>query len=164
MQTMKGNAMLMPAVWGGLVVGVLSALPIVGAANLCCCMWVVAGGMVAAYVLQSNTPQAITTGDGALVGLLAGIIGAVVQTVVSLPINLLTGGMTQRILQQIVNTAPDVPDNVRQMIENMGNSAAFSIAGVVVGFIFWLFCGAIFAALGGLLGAVFFKKKTVASA
>ncbi|MCX6537613.1 MAG: hypothetical protein NT151_01565 [Acidobacteria bacterium] len=161
---MKGNAMLMPAVWGGLLIGVLSALPFVNLANLCCCLWVVAGGMVAAYVLQSNTPQAITTGDGALVGLLAGIIGAVVHTVVSLPINLLMGGVTQRLMQQIVNTTQDMPDNVRQMMESMSNSTAFSIAGVVVGFIFWLFCGAIFAALGGLLGAVFFKKKTVASA
>jgi len=159
---MKGNAMLMPAVWGGLLIGVLSALPFVGAANLCCCMWVIAGGMVAAYVLQSNTPQAITTGDGALVGLLAGLIGAVVHTVVSLPINLLMGGVTQRILQQIVNSAPDIPDNVRQMIDSMGTSAAFSVVGVVIGFMFWLFCGAVFATLGGLLGAAFFKKKTVA--
>lgn len=159
---MKNNAMLMPAVWGGLLIGVLSALPIVGAANICCCMWVVGGGMVAAYVLQSNTPQAITTGDGALVGLLAGVIGAIVQTIVSLPLHFLMGGVTQRIMQQIVNSSSDIPDNVRQMMETMANSNAFSAIGVVVGFIFWLFCGAIFAALGGLLGAVFFKKKPVA--
>ena len=160
---MQKNAMLMPAVWGGLLIGVLSALPIVGAANLCCCMWVIAGGMVAAYVLQSNTPQAITTGDGALVGLLAGIIGAVVHTVVSLPIHALAGGVTQRILQQIVSSAPDIPDNVRQMIDSMGASAGLTVAAMALGFIFWLFCGAIFAARGGLLGAVFFKKKTAAT-
>jgi hypothetical protein len=158
------NAMLMPAVWGGLFIGVLSALPIVGVANICCCMWVIGGGMVAAYLLQSNTPQAIATGDGALVGLLAGLIGAVVHTIVSLPINLLMGGVTQRIMQQIVNSSPDIPDNVRQMMETMSNSAAFSVVGVMVGFVFWLFCGAIFAAIGGLLGAVFFKKKPVDAA
>lgn len=161
---MKNNAMLMPAVWGGVLIGVLSALPIVGAANLCCCMWVVTGGLMSAYLLQSNSPQAITTGDGAVVGLLAGLIGAVVHTFVSLPINLLMGGVTQRIMQQLVNNAPDIPDNVRQMMESMGNSAAFSVLGVVVGFLFWLFCGAIFATIGGLLGAVFFKKKDVAAA
>jgi len=158
---MKSNAMLMPAVWGGLLIGVLSALPLVGAANICCCMWVIAGGMMAAYLLQSNNPQAITTGDGALVGLLAGVIGAVVHTLVSIPIHLLLGGVTQRVLQQVVNNAPDVPENLRQLMENMSNSAAFSILGVLVGFVFWLFCGSIFAALGGLLGAVFFKKKDV---
>jgi uncharacterized protein YqgC (DUF456 family) len=161
---MKANAMLMPAVWGGLLIGVLSALPIVGLANLCCCMWVIAGGMVAAYVLQSNTAQVITTGDGAVVGLLAGIVGAAVHTLVSLPVNLLMGGVTQRLLQQIVDRTPDIPDNVRQMMDSMSNSAAFSIAGAVIGFMFWLFIGAIFASLGGLLGAVFFKKKTDATA
>jgi hypothetical protein len=158
---MKSNAMLMPAVWGGLLIGVLSALPFVNLANMCCCAWVIAGGMVAAYVLQSNTPQAITIGDGALVGLLAGVVGAAVHTVVSLPVNLLLGGITQRVLQQIVSTNPDIPDNVRQIMENWGGSAAFSIAGAAIGFMFFLFVGAIFATLGGLLGAVFFKKKVV---
>ena len=61
------------------------------------------------------------------------------------------GGVTQRLMQQIVSSTPDVPDNVRQMMETMGNSAALSVVGVLVGFIFWLFCGAIFAAIGGLL-------------
>ena len=54
---MKNNAMLMPAVWGGFFIGVLSALPIVGAANLCCCLWVICGGMVAAYLLSRCTER-----------------------------------------------------------------------------------------------------------
>lgn len=160
---MTNNAMLMPAAWGGVMIGVLSALPIVGAANLCCCMWVIGGGLVASYLLQSNTPTAITAGDGAMVGMLAGIFGAVVHTIVSIPVNLLMGGVTRRLLQQIVNNAPDIPENVRQLMENMGNSAGFSVLGVIVGFVFWLICGTIFAVLGGLLGAVFFKKKEVAA-
>ena len=35
------------AALGGLFIGVLSALPIVGAANCCCCLWVVSGGALA---------------------------------------------------------------------------------------------------------------------
>ena len=53
--------------------GVLSALPLVAAGNLCCCLWVVSGGVVAAYLLQQNQSAPITPGDGALVGLLAGV-------------------------------------------------------------------------------------------
>jgi len=56
---------------------VLSALPIVGAANACCCLWVVSGGLLAAYLLQQDRQQPITAGDGAIVGLLAGISGAI---------------------------------------------------------------------------------------
>ncbi len=58
--------------------GVLSALPIISAGNLCCCLWVVSGGAVAAYILQQNQPTPLTPGDGAVIGLLAGIVGAFV--------------------------------------------------------------------------------------
>jgi len=58
--------------------GVLSALPVISAGNACCCLWVVSGGVVAAYLFQQNTSRPITPGDGAMVGLLAGFIGALV--------------------------------------------------------------------------------------
>ena len=64
-----------PALIGGLVMGVLSALPIVAAGNLCCCLWIISGGVVAAYLLQQNQSAPVTPGDGALVGLLAGMAG-----------------------------------------------------------------------------------------
>jgi len=156
---MKSNSMLMPAVWGGLFLGVFSALPFISAGNLCCCMWVIGGGMVAAYVLQSNAPQAITIGDGATVGLMAGIIGAVVQTVLALPVKFLMGGVAERTLQQIVGSNPDIPDNLKQLMETLGNSTAVSIIGMAIGFVLALIVGAIFAAIGGMLGAVFFKKQ-----
>jgi len=45
------SSKLQPALLGGTFLGILSALPIVSAANLCCCLWVVAGGVLAAYLL-----------------------------------------------------------------------------------------------------------------
>jgi hypothetical protein len=156
---MQGQPMLMPAVWGGMVIGILSALPIVGAFNLCCCMWVITGGLLASYVLQSNAPEPITAGDGALVGLLAGLMGAVVYAVVSLPLNLLLGPVQQRALAQVLDSIRDVPPELRDTFSNMGGTAVTAI-GVLVGFVMMLFVGAIFATVGGLLGAVFFKNKT----
>jgi hypothetical protein len=83
-----------PALIGGLVMGVLSALPLVGpVGNICCCLWVVSGGLVAAYVLQQNMAAPITAGDGAVVGLLAGLMGALVHTLVSIPLDFLIGPM-----------------------------------------------------------------------
>ena len=75
---------------GGVVGGVLSGLPIVAAGNLCCCLWVISGGVVAAYVLQQREPAPITPGEGALVGLLAGITGALVYLVISVPLNIIS--------------------------------------------------------------------------
>jgi len=157
---MNGNAMLKPALMGGLVMGVLSALPGVSLGNCCCCAWLVTGGLVAAYLLQSNTPQPIALGDGALVGLLAGLFGAVVNMIVSVPMNILTGPFQQRLFQRIAESQPDLPDNVRQMVDNMG-MGAMSIAGTIMAFFMMLVLGAVFSSLGGLLGAFFFKKKAL---
>ena len=157
---MDGNAMLKPALMGGLVMGVLSALPGVSLGNCCCCAWLVSGGLVAAYLLQSNTPQPIALGDGALVGLLAGLFGAVVNMIVSVPMNILTGPFQQRLFQRIAESQPDLPDNVRQMVDNMGIGTV-SIVGTIMAFFMMLVLGAVFSSLGGLLGAFFFKKKAL---
>ena len=46
---------MMPALLGGLFIGVLSALPIVGICN-CCCLWIVGGGVLAAYLAAAESP------------------------------------------------------------------------------------------------------------
>ena len=56
--------------------GVLSALPIVAGGNVCCCMWIISGGFLAAYLDSQNTSRSLTVGRGALVGFLAGVAGA----------------------------------------------------------------------------------------
>jgi hypothetical protein len=45
---------LQPAFFGGLLIGVLSALPIVSAGNCCCCLWIVAGGMLADIPVETR--------------------------------------------------------------------------------------------------------------
>jgi len=62
------------AALGGLFIGVLSALPIVGAANCCCCLWIVSGGALAAYLEAQQQNRTLTGGEGAAVGALAGVI------------------------------------------------------------------------------------------
>jgi len=155
---MNGNAMLKPALWGALVIGVLSGLPLVAAGNCCCCAWIVGGGMLAAYLLQNGTPTPITMGDGALVGLLAGLMSAVVNLIVSVPMTMLMGPVQQRLLQQLIESQPDLPENFRQAFDNIGGGAVSAI-GMAVSFVMMLVLGAVFASVGGLLGAFFFKKK-----
>ncbi|MEI6669931.1 MAG: hypothetical protein WCP29_17415, partial [Acidobacteriota bacterium] len=58
-----------------------------------------------------------------------------------------------------VGSNPDIPDNLKQLMETLGNSTAVSIIGMAIGFVLALIVGAIFAAIGGMLGAVFFKKQ-----
>ena len=41
------SSRLQPALLGGVVIGVLSALPVINVAN-CCCAWILFGGALAA--------------------------------------------------------------------------------------------------------------------
>jgi hypothetical protein len=148
---------------GGVIMGVLSALPIVSAGNFCCCLWVVSGGVIAAYLLQQNQPGTITPADGALVGLLAGLIGAVVYFVVKIPIDFLMAPIERAMLQRILDSGT-MPPEWRDVIERYSGdrdvSVAFQIVGRIVGMMFWMFIGAIFSTIGGLVGSMIFRKDT----
>ncbi len=143
-----------PALIGGLVIGVLSALPIIAAGNYCCCLWIVGGGVLAAYLLQQNSIEPITQGDAAVTGLMAGLIGAGVYLVISIPITFLIAPMQRQVLDRILDNANGVPPEFREF---MSRSVAGPLA-IVIGFLTHLVLGAVFATIGGLLGAVFFRK------
>lgn len=149
-----------PALLGGLVMGVLSALPLINLANICCCLWVITGGVVAAYLMQQGHAHPITVGDGALVGLLAGVLGAAVWAVVSLPIDLITGPLQARLLERILENAGEVPDSMRSLIESARHGTATAVQ-LIIGFTFMLLVGATFCTVGGVLGAILFRRDTV---
>jgi hypothetical protein len=158
------QALRQAAIVGGLVMGVLSALPIVYVGNACCCMWVVSGGVVAAYVFQQHHPTPMTAADGALAGLLAGLVGAAVHFALSIPIDLIMAPMERAMLQRILDMSGGMPPEWRDTFERFGaNNGSFAFATFlvrrIVVFMFMLFIGAIFSTLGGLLGSVLFVRK-----
>ena len=146
-----------PALYGGLFIGVLSALPIINFAN-CCCLWVIGGGLLATYLLQQNHPFPIAAADGALVGLLAGLIGGVIGVILSVPLEMAMGPIQQRVLERLVLSNPDVPPETRQMIENMATRGVSAVL-IFIRLVFAECIGGIFGMLGGLLGVAIFKKK-----
>ena len=138
---------------GGAFTGVLSALPIVSLAN-CCCLWVVGGGVVAAYLLQQSQPQPLEVGDGALVGCLAGVFGAFVSTLVSIPVRLVTGPVLEQMTEMIRGNAELPPE----VVEILGQLDEVGGLAILIGFFFMLFVGLVFSTLGGVLGAVVFSR------
>ena len=151
---------LQPALFGGLFIGVLSALPIVNMGNCCCCLWVVAGGALAVYLRQQNTPFAVNSSEGALMGLLAGLIGGVIAAVISVPLMMMMGPFQQRMIEQILNSRADIPEESRDMIERMmRRSVGFGAVAFVIGLVWHVVVGAVFGMVGGLLGVAMFKKN-----
>jgi hypothetical protein len=152
--TVPPPAKLQPALLGGLFLGVLTALPIVNFAN-CCCLWLVAGGMVAAWAMQQPHPAPIRAADGLVVGVLAGVVGAVVYIVVSLPLNAVLAPVYEVLRARLLQNAQEMPPELRQAIETMG----FGPPSVVLSFLTNAVLGAVFAGAGGVLGAVLFRRR-----
>jgi hypothetical protein len=149
---------LQPALFGGLFIGVLSALPIVKMGNCCCCLWVVAGGALAVYLRQQNTPFAVTAAEGALTGLLAGLIGGVLAAIISVPLMAIMGPYQQQIVERMMSWR-DFPEDSRETIERfMRQNAGFGPVRFLIDIVWEVITGTVFGMLGGLLGVAMFKK------
>jgi len=148
---------LQPALLGGLVIGTLSALPVISIGNCACCLWVILGGMVATYLLQQAQQTPVDGMDGAIVGLLAGLVGAVVGSLLSIPIQMLMGSMQGDLLRRILDQGgSDMPTEMRDALQSLARGGAGG-ALMLFGFLVGLIVNSIFGAIGGLLGTVMFK-------
>ena len=142
----------MPALLGGLFIGVLSALPIVGLGNCCCCLWVVGGGALAAYLYQQqNQAVPITVVQGARVGLFAGVVGAFVW----LAVHSALAPLEMRFLEEAVRTARDLPPELEGWLESVQSAGP---TGNILEFLLRLILGSAVSALGGIAGASYFRN------
>jgi hypothetical protein len=150
---------LQPALYGGVFIGVLSALPFVNFANACCCLWVIIGGAIAAYVMQQNYPLPITVADGALVGLLAGVFGGIVGPLLSIPLDLAFGDVQREMFRSLLEGIPNLPPDAKEALDQMESPGAAERAfGLIFSLVVGVIAGAIFGMLGGVLGAALFRK------
>ena len=123
----------MPVLLGGLFIGVLSALPIVQLCN-CCCLWIIGGGMLAAYLEGQNQPGSLTMGQGAKVGLYAGIIGAIVWFMVDSAL----GPLQTRFMGEVMRSAGDLPPELQDWLDAIeeGRERGSNVFGFVLMLIF----------------------------
>jgi uncharacterized membrane protein len=143
---------LQPALLGGLLIGVLSALPFVSILNGCCCLWVILGGVLTSYLLQEQSRVPITGGTAAVAGLQAGMVGAVVAAILGAAVTALMGGADQ--FAQIPQG--DIPPQVAEMMERFRNMPA--AVWYVGPFLAYIVIFPIFSVIGALLGVAIFKK------
>jgi hypothetical protein len=143
-----------PALIGGVFIGVLSWLPIVSAANVCCCLWVVTGGFITVYlqrqrpVLPGTTPAT----EAVLGGLVAGFIGGALQSLLSFALFSAAGGLSPAEVQDALNRL-QLPDELRQRVVTMMSAPGFLAMAALV----TLPVYAVFSMIGALLGMAVFK-------
>ncbi len=134
------NNKLKPALLGGLIVGVLSAIPLV---QYCCCIWGIGGGALAAFLYIKSSTVPVKTGDGATVGGLAGVIGGIIYLILGLPIAIFFGMAAME--EQLTRSGVSLPFSGMLLI---------IVAGIVGAIIL-----AILATLGGVIGVAIFEKR-----
>jgi hypothetical protein len=148
--------LLQPALLGGLFIGVLSALPFVSLCN-CCCLWIVGGGALAAYLEQQNDRQPISVGRGARVGLFAGVAGAFVWLLASQMLDVVMAPVQDWMVGEVLRNAQDMPPDARAWLESLVASRS-SAGRYAFGFALMLVGGSLFAAVGGVIGAGYFRR------
>lgn len=149
------NNKLKPAIIGGVVLGLLSVIPFVNWANICCCLWAILGGALASYLYIKNSAVPATPGDGAILGAIAGLVGAVISVVIGIPVSILMSGVMMGIVVKLMESLnPSQAEMMRSQIE-----AGQSVAGAIVNGLILAVLLVIFSTLGGLIGIPIFEKR-----
>jgi hypothetical protein len=141
--------------------GVLSSLPLVAAGNCLCCMWVLGGGGIAAFLLTKQRPTGITYGDGAFGGVLSGVFGAVIGTIVSIPIRIIQGRLFEtrpEQLEQMMRDIPGLEGPMRDLVMRLASSDV-TVQTVAFTLLANLLIYSLFATIGGILTVAILNKK-----
>jgi hypothetical protein len=154
--------MLKPALIGGVLLGILSSLPYINAANCCCCAWVIGGGVLAAYLYVKDSPYPVSMGNGILVGLFAGIIATVVSSVFLIPLNFLLSfgglGFAEQ-FRELAEQMPNIPPQTREAIRAFSSRSDMSVILFLLHIAVTLAIYCLFAMLGGVIGVAIFEKR-----
>ncbi len=160
---MNEERMLKPALAGGVLLGILSALPIINFFNCVCCAWVIGGGVLAAYMYVKDSPVPVTLGRGVGLGLVTGLIGTIVCALFSLPMYLMLyrGGRLSfaEQLRQTLDQVPNIPSETREALRAMADRGGMDVLVLVFGLLFMFVIYSLFAMLGGAVGVALFEKR-----
>jgi len=144
---------IQPAIAGGLLLGVLSSLPIINLANLFGGLWILAGGALSARLLLKQRPSGISYGDGAFGGVLSGFFGAVVAAIMLIPSKLFFAAEWEAMRQQTEQQLAKSPETAGPMKELVlrAVSSEVSFTTELFWFFFFGFFFSLFAMIGGML-------------
>ncbi|ABR56689.1 hypothetical protein [Methanococcus aeolicus] len=127
--------MLKPVLIGGVIGGVLSAIPIISCLN-CCCLLYAGSGAITAYLIAQKTMSLemedyalAGAGSGAIAGLINGILGLVIGTALNASLMPLIGMPSDMATQNMVG----------------------SMVGGVISIPVYIVLGAIFGAIGAII-------------
>lgn len=152
--------LLLPALYGGIIIGVIRAVPGLNLLNCCFCAGIMVGGIAAVFFFHKDLLPGmppLASSDGLKLGLLAGTIGAVLSLILPELVELAFGRIASEIEMNIFDTSaflsqmpPGTAGELEKSTEVVG---AMKLAGTLV-------VNPLFGLIGGLIGYAIFKPKT----
>ncbi len=154
---------VIPAVYGGILMALLSATPFLSLINCFCCAGIILGGIAAVFFYKHaftpDTPPYTST-DCVLVGALSGVVGAVLGTLLSAIFLLAFGDVMKEFLREVLlNGNLDIPSESRDQLERLFVEERLTPLILVVKFFSSLGIDVIFGLVGGLIGYAIWKPQ-----
>jgi hypothetical protein len=153
-------SILLPALYGGIIIGVISAVPGLSLLNCFCCAGIMLGGFFAVFFykkdLTANMPP-LSSNDGLRLGALAGVFGAVVSLILSRLVLTMFGGGDVETIKSLLDSfgvSKQLPEGALDELET-GMRGPLGFFQVVISFII----NPLFGLIGGLIGYAVFKPK-----
>jgi hypothetical protein len=151
--------MVMPALYGGIIIGVISGIPFLNWINCCCCAGILLGGALSVFFYKNDLTEGmplLTSGDAIQLGALAGVFGAVVGTILTAAFVSTIGNVSGEAMIDFMDRFRDsVPPGTLEQMEDSLREGDLSPVGIVMTFV----VDTVFGLLGGLIGYALFKPK-----
>jgi hypothetical protein len=150
---------LMASLYGGIIMGVISAVPGLNLINCLCCAGVMLGGAAAVFFYKKElTPdmKPLESADGMKLGALAGVFGGIIGTILTIIVLKTVGNVSGEMMLGLMEGFRDKmpPESWDQMSEGM-LSDEIPALNLAIGFVFDI----LFGLIGGLIGYQLFKPK-----
>ncbi len=153
---------VLPALYGGIIMGVISAVPGLSLLNCFCCAGIMLGGFLAVFFYKKDLTAGmplLSSADGVKLGALAGVFGAIVSIVLSRLVTAVLGGVDEKMVKDLFDSmglTDQLPPGTMEQIEE-GMGAGMGFFQIVVTFVI----DPLFGLIGGLIGYSVFKEKQV---
>ena len=156
---------LMPALYGGIIIGIISGIPFLSFVNCLCCAGVLFGGVMAVFFYKKDLPPdnpMFSNSDAMALGALAGVFGALIANVITGILYYTVGNVAGKAIYDMVmgfyesaGILDQMPPEAVEQMEQSMMETGLSITSIVVSFIIY----PLFGLLGGLIGYAMFKPK-----
>jgi hypothetical protein len=149
----------MPALYGGIIMGVISGIPFLSLINCLCCAGILFGGFMSVFFYKKDLKpemSPLTGGDAVQLGALAGVFGAIIGSVLSAIVVKLVGNVAGEAIMKIMDAYRDQlpPGSLDQMERSLSEGGLSALAIFMA-----LVLDTIFGLLGGLIGYAVYKPK-----